>query len=81
MDANASEVSEMEVSGKILKKRKVDKSEDESVPLPNPFTIPKHFRSNVETALRPKKMTKETQIFVCRHCICNASFHEIAELR
>ena len=60
MDANASEVSEMEVSGKILKKRKVDKSEDESVPLPNPFTIPKHFRSNVETALRPETDSRLT---------------------
>ena len=31
------------------------------MPLPTPYPIPLHFRSDVEVALNTKKMTKETK--------------------
>lgn len=43
------------------KKRKVVKAPDDSVPLPNPFPLPKHYRHDVEVALSSKKLTKETR--------------------
>lgn len=42
------------------KRRKLIKSEDDLIPLPNPFPLPKHFRADVEAALANKKMTMET---------------------
>ena len=43
------------------KKRRIEKVQDDSVPLPDPFPLPKHYRSDVESALKSKKMTKETR--------------------
>ena len=36
------------------------KTEDDAVPLPDPFPLPKHYRADVEVALANGKMTKET---------------------
>ena len=36
------------------------KTEDDTVPLPDPFPLPKYYRADVETALVSGKMTKET---------------------
>lgn len=44
-----------------LKKRKIPKNEDDSVPLPDPFPLPKHYRADVEAALNSGKMTTETR--------------------
>jgi len=43
------------------KARKIEKTEDDAVPLPDPFPLPKHFRSDVEVALKNGKMTSETR--------------------
>jgi len=42
------------------KKRKLVKTEDDAIPLPDPFPLPKHYRADVEVALKSGKMTKET---------------------
>ena len=36
------------------------KDDDDSIPLPDPFPIPKHFSKDVEIALRDKKMSRES---------------------
>ena len=38
-----------------------EKTEDDAIPLPDPFPLPKHYRSDVEVALKSKKMTTETR--------------------
>ena len=42
------------------KKLKFVKTEDDTIPLPDPFPLPKHYRADVEVALASGKMTKET---------------------
>ena len=42
------------------KKQKFVKTEDDAIPLPDPFPLPKHYRADVEVALASGKMTKET---------------------
>ena len=45
----------------ILRKRFAPvKSEDDNTPLPSPFPLPKHYRSDVELALHTGKMTKDS---------------------
>ena len=39
------------------KKRKVVKTVDDSIPLPEPYPLPKHFKSDVETDLKSGKMS------------------------
>ena len=43
------------------KKMKVVKSTDDAIPLPDPFPLPKHFRADVEVALRTGKMSSESR--------------------
>lgn len=51
----------LDCSEKVITKRKKHlKTADDKIPLPNPFPLPKHFRSDVELALHTHKMTKET---------------------
>ena len=35
------------------------KDEDDCIPLPKPFPVPKHFTKDIEIALRNKTMTRE----------------------
>ena len=45
----------------ISRKRFVPvKSEDDNTPLPSPFPLPKHYRSDVELALHTGKMIKDS---------------------
>lgn len=41
-------------------KSTIVKGEDDFVPLPDPFDLPKHYRADVEAALACKTMTKDT---------------------
>ena len=41
--------------------KKIQKTEDDAIPLPDPFPLPKHYRSDVEVALKSQKMTTETR--------------------
>ena len=43
------------------KAQKIKKTEEDTVPLPDPFPLPKNFRSDVEVALGIGKMTSETR--------------------
>lgn len=43
------------------KKAKAIKTEDDLVPLPDPFPLPKHFKQDVEVALREHKMSTTTR--------------------
>lgn len=45
---------------KIRKRRRLEKSKEDSIPLPNPYPLPKHYRRNVEEALKRKALTKDT---------------------
>lgn len=45
----------------LSNKKKITKAVDDTIPLPKPFPLPKHFRQDVECALRSKKMTTETR--------------------
>ena len=36
------------------------KDDDDSILLPDPFLIPKHFSKDIEIALRDKKMSRES---------------------
>lgn len=47
------------------KKRGIVKMEDDLIPLPDPFPLPKHYQRNVEDALRSGNMpTKERRMFL-----------------
>ena len=49
----------------LQEKRRLLKSEDDSIPLPDPFPLPKHYQRNVEEALRSGKLSsKERRIFL-----------------
>ena len=43
------------------KKMKIIKSADDAIPLPDPFPLPKHFRADVEVALKTEKMSSESR--------------------
>ena len=43
------------------KKSRVVKTEEDQVPLPDPFPLPKNFRTDVDIALRNKKMNAATR--------------------
>ena len=42
-------------------KRRCIKTDDDATPLPDPFPLPKNFRSDIEAALRSGNMTRETK--------------------
>ena len=60
LDANTSDVSLFD-SSNSKKRIKVEKCSNDSIPLPNPFPLPKHFHCDVEVALETKQLTKETR--------------------
>ena len=41
----------------VKKKRMIEKSQEDAVPLPDPFTLPKHFSTEVEVAIKMKKLS------------------------
>jgi hypothetical protein len=43
-----------------VKRPKFVKTEDDAVPLPSPFPLPKHYRADVEVSLANGKMTETT---------------------
>lgn len=43
----------------------VIKTDDDSVPLPDPFPLPRHYRSDVEEAIVNRKMDRETTSALC----------------
>ena len=49
----------------LQNKKKIQKTEDDAIPLPDPFPLPKHYQRNVEEALKSGKMlTKERRMFL-----------------
>lgn len=40
-----------------MKKKKIIKTEDDYIPLPDPFPLPKHYACDVEVALKRGKMS------------------------
>ena len=44
------------------KKKLTQRGEDDIIPLPNPFPLPKHYGTDVEKALETKKFTKADRI-------------------
>ena len=44
-----------------IKKRKIVKSEEDSIPLPDPFPLPKNYRHDIEVSLKSGEMTQETR--------------------
>ena len=44
----------------VVKKSMISKTEDENIPLPDPFELPKNFRPDVASALKLGKMTLST---------------------
>ena len=55
------------------------KSEDDNTPLPSPFPLPKHYRSDVELALHTGKMTKDSMSGISVICgLCNVGFQKIS---
>ena len=62
-DSTTQDVSTSSVNDKLeppTKRRRVQKSSEDKIPLPEPFPLPKHYRSDVETTLETGKMTAET---------------------
>ena len=59
LDANTSDVSLFD-SNNSKKRKKVEKCSNDSIPLPNPFPLPKHFRCDVEVALETKQLTRDS---------------------
>ena len=57
---NSSETTSIPTVPLKPKKIKVNKDLDDSIPLPSPFPLPKHFAADVELALKAKQMTRET---------------------
>ena len=48
-----------------VKRPKIVKNEDDSIPLPDPFPLPKHYPHDIQCALNMKKMSiKDKQSFV-----------------
>ena len=50
-----------DIEVKCIKKAKVVKTEEDMIPLPDPFPLPKHFKQDVEVALRERKMSTGTR--------------------
>ena len=60
---NKSEQSSVKSNQYVLKevpKSVVCKTEDDAIPLPDPFPLPKHYRADVEPALKSGNMTEDT---------------------
>lgn len=45
----------------VEKRKSIKKTSEDSIPLPTPFPLPKHYRRDIEVALNAKKMTRETK--------------------
>lgn len=43
------------------KRKKVFKKEEDMIPLPDPFPLPKHYKADVEIALKQRKMSWTTR--------------------
>ena len=62
-DHHEEECSHSSAQQQPQKKRKITKrGEDDNIPLPNPFPLPKHYGPNVEKALETKQFTKSDGI-------------------
>ena len=62
-DSTTQDVSTSSVNDQLeppTKRRRVQKSSEDKIPLPEPFLLPKHYQSDVETTLETGKMTAET---------------------
>ncbi len=57
---DAQDEQELNLDEPPKKKRKILKCADDKIPLPEPFPLPKHYRSDVEHALQVGQMTRET---------------------
>lgn len=51
---------ESEVKPSVNKRRRLIKTEEDKIPLPTPFPLPKFYRPDVDQALEKKSMTIET---------------------
>lgn len=60
-DGMESTTASTSIGSTISRKRKISKTADDSVPLPEPFPLLKHYRKDVEEALKNGKMNKETR--------------------
>ena len=59
-DAKSSSVQSRKYILKQVPKSVVCKTEDDSIPLPDPFELPKHYRADVEVDLKSGSMTEDT---------------------
>ena len=48
---------EKEQDVKVKKKRMIEKSQEDAVLLPDPFPLPKHFSTELEVAIKMKKLS------------------------
>ena len=62
--ATVTSVPSSSVSVGVAKKRNIAKTEDDSVSLPDPFPLPKHYPQNVEVGLKRKKMSSKEKRFI-----------------
>ena len=59
----------------VQTKAKAVKSEDDSIPLPDPFPLPKHYPHQLESALATGKLSsKQKQAFVSEVASCMLRF-------
>lgn len=63
LDAANVQSSDQPKEEKKYKRFKFNKSKQDSIPLPDPFELPKNFRPDVAAALASGKMTLETKTF------------------
>lgn len=60
-ESSAAESKKSDTDNSVAPKRpKYEKTADDAIPLPDPFPLPKHYRTDVELALASGKMTKDT---------------------
>jgi hypothetical protein len=63
LDTPKVQTSEQRKEEKKYKRFKLNKSKEDSIPLPDPFELPKNYRPDVTAALASGKMTLETKTF------------------
>ena len=64
-------------SGPPAKKRKkVVKTEEDAIPLPDPYPLPAHYGADVEVALKNGKLTKSTRVAFLEKVATSMLYHK-----
>ena len=61
VDFNLDVGQEVDLPGSCITEKKVEKSVDDNIPLPDPYPLPKHFKTDVEFHLKQRRMSTHSR--------------------